>query len=159
MHRPKNEHAKWAPTSCKYGHKTSLTHFKGHLNGLYLVGAHLVEPTHEGVGKGITPTKHHVSGFQPLPSLKLTANTLKIGRDPNRKVVFQPSIFRGELLVSGRVYSFRVCVQKFDILIVAFTETVFQVGSPPKHIWDRSVSPLRGTTNKHNIKKKTHVQI
>ena len=31
-----------------------------------------------------------------LPSLKLTASSpLKIGLDPNRKVVFQPSIFRG----------------------------------------------------------------
>ena len=38
---------------------------------------------------------------KPLPSLKLTH--MKIGRDPNRKVVFPPSIFRGELLVSGRV--------------------------------------------------------
>ena len=38
---------------------------------------------------------------QARPSLKLTY-PLKIGL-PERKVVFQPSIFRGELLVSGRV--------------------------------------------------------
>ena len=36
-----------------------------------------------------------------IPSLKL-AEHLKIGH-PKRKLVFQPSIFRGELLVSGRV--------------------------------------------------------
>ena len=38
-----------------------------------------------------------------LPSLKLTANAPENRPKPNRKVVFQPSIFRGELLVSGRV--------------------------------------------------------
>ena len=38
---------------------------------------------------------------RPLPSLKLTY-PLKIGL-PNRKLVFQPSIFRCKLLVSGRV--------------------------------------------------------
>ena len=40
------------------------------------------------------------------PSLKLTANALKIGLLPQkeRKLVFQASIFRCELLVSGRVY-------------------------------------------------------
>ena len=38
-----------------------------------------------------------------LPSLKLTANAPENKPKPNRKVVFQPSIFRGELLVSGKV--------------------------------------------------------
>ena len=38
-----------------------------------------------------------------IPSLKLTANAPENRPKPNRKVVFQPSIFRGELLVSGRV--------------------------------------------------------
>ena len=33
------------------------------------------------------------------------SSPLKIGH-PKRKVVFQPSIFRGELLVSGRVFVF-----------------------------------------------------
>ncbi len=47
-----------------------------------------------------TSTSH----FKSLPSLKLyNSSHLKIGH-PNRKVVFQPSIFRGELLVSGRIY-------------------------------------------------------
>ena len=40
-----------------------------------------------------------------IPSLKLTASLpLKIGRNPiGSRIVFQPSICRGELLVSGRV--------------------------------------------------------
>ena len=37
-----------------------------------------------------------------IPSLKLTWH-LKIGRPPKRKLVFQPAIFRCELLVSERV--------------------------------------------------------
>ena len=37
-----------------------------------------------------------------IPSLQTNSSHLKIGL-PNRKVVFQPTIFRGELLVSGRV--------------------------------------------------------
>ncbi len=45
--------------------------------------------------------------LKKIPSLKLTW-PLK-SYLPNRKVVFQPSIFRGELLVSGRVVSFPGC--------------------------------------------------
>ena len=47
-----------------------------------------------------------------VPSLKLTFSPLKIG-NPKRKVVFQPSIFRGELLVSGRVLSYVFQVARF----------------------------------------------
>ena len=44
--------------------------------------------------------------YRYLRSLKLTANAPENRPKPNRKVVFQPSIFRGELLVSGRVFVF-----------------------------------------------------
>ena len=43
-----------------------------------------------------------------IPSLKLTFSPLKIGL-PNRKVVFQPSIFRCKLLVSGMVFLQTIC--------------------------------------------------
>ena len=42
-------------------------------------------------------------GWKKYPdSLKLTAKAPEIGF-PKRKVIFQPSIFRGELLVSGKL--------------------------------------------------------
>ena len=47
------------------------------------------------------PETSHVN---VIPSLKLTAKAPENRPGPNRKVVFQPSIFRGDLLVSGRVY-------------------------------------------------------
>ena len=43
--------------------------------------------------------------FWGIPSLKLTAKAPENRPGPYRKAVFQPSIFRGELLVSGRVYN------------------------------------------------------
>ena len=44
-------------------------------------------------------------GFpKQIPSLKLTANALKIEASQKETIVFQPSIFRCELLVLGRVY-------------------------------------------------------
>ena len=64
-----------------------------------------------GKGQGQGPNRHKsqpwksegVLKHKNLHSLKLTFSPLKIGL-PNRKVVFQPFIFRGELLVSGRVH-------------------------------------------------------
>ena len=58
-------------------------------------------PKTDGPWNMYFPFKYGYLGY--LPSLKVTW-PLKIGL-PNRKVVFQPSIFRGELLVSGRVSS------------------------------------------------------
>ena len=57
-------------------------------------------PDQSPLYEGTLPAKK-VQG--ELPSLKLTFSPLKIGF-PNRKVVFQPSIFRGKPLVSGRVH-------------------------------------------------------
>ena len=43
-------------------------------------------------------------GFFAVDTLPETnSSPLKIGRNPIGKVVFQPSIFRGELFVSGRL--------------------------------------------------------
>ena len=39
-----------------------------------------------------------------LPSLKPTVRTLQVAPSQKETIVFQPSIFRGELLVSGRVH-------------------------------------------------------
>ena len=44
-----------------------------------------------------------------LPSLKLTANAPENRPSQKETIVFQPSIFRGEMLVSGRV------VTKFEV--------------------------------------------
>jgi len=41
-------------------------------------------------------------GVKGLPNLKRTVRPLKIGH-PKRKLIFQASIFRGNLLVSGSV--------------------------------------------------------
>ena len=43
------------------------------------------------------------SGEDKIPSLKLIAKAPENGPGPKRKLVFQPSIFRCKLLVSGRV--------------------------------------------------------
>ena len=51
--------------------------------------------------------------FVILP--ETNSSPLKIGH-PHRKIVFQPSIFRGELLVSGRV-SFFICVFFFPVFV------------------------------------------
>ncbi len=45
-----------------------------------------------------------------IPSLKLTANAPENRPKPNRKVVFQPSICRGELLVLGSVTTIWRCI-------------------------------------------------
>ena len=49
--------------------------------------------------------RRNPSSKRILHSLKLTFSPLKIGH-PKRKLVFQPSIFRCELLVSGSVLGF-----------------------------------------------------
>ena len=51
-----------------------------------------------------------------LHSLKLTCSNLK-QRHPKRKRIFQPSIFRGELLVSGRVSFFHTWLRDKDICL------------------------------------------
>ena len=61
------------------------------------------------------PTSWEVSPhFNMLPSLKLTANAPE-NQHPRGIFIFQPSIFRGELLVSGRlVYSFPTRASKWN---------------------------------------------
>ena len=66
-----------------------------------------------------------IVSWRVLPSLKLTARPLKIGH-PNKKLVFQPSVFRCELLVSGRVYGMEGLQYNS---IWAFPQMVV----PPKH--------------------------
>ena len=70
-------------------------------------------------------------------SLKLTW-PLKIGL-PNRKVVFQPSIFRGELLVSGRVY-----LQYLQAKILGLIRITWGSKVPTKT--PKKVGPLTSTT-------------
>ena len=56
-------------------------------------------------------------------SLKLTAKAPENRPGPNRKVVFQPSIFRGELLVSGRVCSVITTVFLYEKTCMATKDT------------------------------------
>ena len=53
----------------------------------------------------------HIHMFRSLPSLKLTVHTCQVSPSPEASV-FQPSIFRCELLVSGRVHNFFQRIQQ-----------------------------------------------
>ena len=55
-----------------------------------------------------------------LPSLKLTANAPENRPSQQETIVFQPSIFRGELLVSGRVHTYLNLALFRDILRSGF---------------------------------------
>ncbi len=71
------------------------------------------------------------------------SSPLKIGL-PNRKVVFQPSIFRGELLVSGRVFlkAFLNRISDCDNLRIKFFSTAT--------LWKGNSSISKGTSSKLN---------
>ena len=56
------------------------------------------------IGKMDILAAHHHDSHQPTTLPETNSSPLKIGH-PKRKLVFQPSIFRCELLVSGRVNS------------------------------------------------------
>ena len=73
-----------------------------------------------------------------MHSLKLTL-PLKIGLLPQKEaIIFQPSIFRGELLVSGRVFTFKILGGGNSNLfylhpyvpgeMIQFNEHIFQIG-------------------------------
>ena len=81
--------------------------------------------------------QHHVTPAQKVANTRYTlpktnSSPLKIGH-PKRKIVFQPSIFRCELLVSGRVF----LVGRWNFLCRAF-RPIFRV----KPLVSGSVIPL-----------------
>ena len=75
---------------------TSSVHFP-------FISLQSIFPT-QGNNYNYSPLKNVAKGTQQIHSLKLTVRTLKIGH-PKEKLIFQPSFFRCELLVSGRVTS------------------------------------------------------
>ena len=87
----------------KFHHRWTTTRLEHPVKIIYCAGSSQKMFGTRWWWREIQGVKKPVERFfeKSVPSLKLT-KPLKIGL-PNRKVVFQPSISKGELLVSGRV--------------------------------------------------------
>ena len=84
-------------------------------------------------GSLMVDSGHHSFGFRYLHSLKLTRH-LKIGH-PKRNRVFQASIFRCKLLVSGRVYF----NQSINLFFPGTPVTRPNVKHPEQNVWNATI--------------------